>query len=69
MNPKLKKALMAEEEEKVERATCQAQDKRDIDLENWKASVLPKEAARNVFKPKYDHNDVLNVDRENNLPP
>jgi hypothetical protein len=69
MNPKLKKALMAEEEEKVDRAKRQAQDQRDIDLENWKASVPAKEAARNVFKPKYEHDDVLNVDREINPPP
>lgn len=68
VNPKLKKALMIEEQEKVEKAKRQADDQRKREAIRFSNS-LGKKAARNIMMPKYKRDPELDVDREIDQPP
>jgi len=63
----LKKKLMLEEKEKVEKAKRDAEDERARELEAFKRSG--QATAANIVMPKYKRDDTLQVDREYEAPP
>ena len=63
----LKKKLLADEKERVAKAKRDAEDERNREMEEFKrmGSATPS----NVVMPKYQRDEILDVDREYGKPP
>ncbi len=61
-DPKLKKDLIKNEQERQEKAKRDQQDESQREMEEFKNSG--KGTASNVIFPEYTHDDVLDCDRE-----
>jgi len=66
-DPMQKKDLLAQERENQERAKRDAEDERQREMEEFKKSGYS--TTSNVIMPAYKHDDILDCDREINIPP
>lgn len=63
----MKKKLLADEKERVEKAKRDQDDERKREMEEFKR--MGQSTSLNVVMPVYQHDEILDVDREVNKPP